>query len=115
VLPTADDPKGYTQSGGVKNVAKSGLTRIEVTGLKYGVKGGHQAGYVNWRGKTVPSFEKKMTKESPDNVAVVIMPDPAGPETADAGHPAFSRLGIPQDRSVRPEPLPEPSPVSEGP
>ena len=80
VLPTADDPKGYTQSGGVKDVAKSGLTRIEVTGLKYGVKGGHQAGYVNWRGKTVPSSEKKMTKESPDNTAVVIMPDALDPK-----------------------------------
>jgi hypothetical protein len=63
-LPAADDPQGCTQPGGVKNVAKSGLTRIEVTGLKYGVKGGHQAGYVNWRVKTVPSVEKQMTKES---------------------------------------------------
>jgi hypothetical protein len=80
VLQPPDDPKGYTQTGGVKDVAKSGLTRIEVTGLKYGVKGGHQAGYVNWRGKTVPSSEKKMTKESPDNTAVVIVPDALDPK-----------------------------------
>jgi hypothetical protein len=58
VLTTADDPQEYTRRpGGVKTVANSGLTRIEVTGLKYGVKGGHQASYVNSKGE-FPSVEK---------------------------------------------------------
>ncbi len=74
-LTTADDPKGYTKPGGVQNVEKTGMTRVEVTGLKYGVAGGHQAQYKSWRGNLVPSSEKQMTKESPDNAAVVIMPD----------------------------------------
>lgn len=74
-LKPADDPKGYTKPGGVQNVERTGMTRVEVTGLKYGVAGGHQAKYKSWRGTMVPSFEKRMTKESPNNAAVVIMPD----------------------------------------
>jgi hypothetical protein len=74
-LKPADDPKGYTKPGGVQNVERTGMTRVEVTGLKHGVAGGHQAKYKSWRGTMVPSFEKRMTKESPNNAAVVIMPD----------------------------------------
>ncbi|HEY5979815.1 MAG TPA: hypothetical protein VIT41_09285 [Microlunatus sp.] len=77
-LDAADDPRGYTQPGGAK-VAGSGMTRIQVTGLSYGVKGGHQPTYVNWRGVKVPSSEKTMTKESPNNTAVVIAPDTLDP------------------------------------
>ncbi len=76
----ADDPTGYTKPGGVKDVEKTGMTRVEVTGLKYGVTGGHQAKYKSWRGNMVPGFEKKMTKESPNNTAVVIMPDVLDPK-----------------------------------
>ena len=65
-LKPADDPQGYTKAGGVKNVSQSGMTRVEVTGLKYGVKFGHQAQYKNWRGNMVDSFESQMTKESPE-------------------------------------------------
>ena len=57
-LKPADDPQGYTKAGGVKNVSQSGMTRVEVTGLKYGVKFGHQAQYKNWRGNMVDSVEK---------------------------------------------------------
>jgi hypothetical protein len=69
-LDPADDPHGYTKPGG-KQVTGTGTTRVEVTGLKFGVKGGFAGSY----GDAGPSVEKKMTKESPDNMAVVIMPD----------------------------------------
>lgn len=75
VLGSGDDPHGYTKPSGVQDVANSGMTRIEVTGLKYGVKGGHSKSYVNWRGKSMPSSERTMTKESPNNTAVVILPN----------------------------------------
>jgi len=39
-LPAADDPHGYTQPQGVQSVAKTGLTRVEVHDLKFGVFGG---------------------------------------------------------------------------
>ncbi len=80
LLDPADDPQGYTQPGGVKDVAKSGLTRVEVTGLKFGVEGGHRGSYVNGKGDDVASAEKTMTKESPNNTAVVIMPDKLEPD-----------------------------------
>jgi hypothetical protein len=71
-----DDPHGYTGTAGIKNVRKSGTTRREVHGLKFGVKGGFAGSYTS---KTYPkgldSEEGKMTKETPDNMAVVIMPD----------------------------------------
>lgn len=76
------DPAGaqpdYAKPGGVP-VEKSGMTRLLVTGLSYGVKGGHQDTYLSWRGAKVPSSEKSMTKQSPDNTAVVIMPDKLDP------------------------------------
>jgi hypothetical protein len=68
-LDPADDPQGYTQAGGRK-VAGTGTTRVVVSGLKYGVKGGFAGRY----GKRT-SAESTMTKQSPDNTAVVIMPD----------------------------------------
>ena len=55
------------------------MTRLQVTGLTYGVKGGHQDSYVSGRGVEVPSSEKSMTKQSPANTAVVIMPDNLDP------------------------------------
>src|SRR5262245_59564816 len=39
-LPAAADPKGFTQPQGVKNVAGTGLTRLEVHGLAFGISGG---------------------------------------------------------------------------
>lgn len=75
-LSTADDPEGYTQKAGVANVKKSGTTRREVHGLKFGVTGGFQKSYwSNFYKKDLSSEESQMTKESPDNMAVVIMPD----------------------------------------
>lgn len=68
-LDPADDPQGYTQTGGRK-IAGTGTTRVVVTGLTYGVKGGFAGNY----GKRT-SAESAMTKQSPDNTAVVIMPD----------------------------------------
>jgi hypothetical protein len=46
----------YAKPGGVP-VEKSGMTRVVVTGLSYGVKGGHQDTYLSWRGARVPSSE----------------------------------------------------------
>ena len=83
-LGTTDDPEGYTSAAGVQNVAASAMTRREVHGLKYGVKGGFQSTYTSkswdketktWKEKVRSSAEAKMTKESPDNMAVVVMPD----------------------------------------
>ena len=83
-LGTTDDPKGYTSAKGVKNVAASGMTRREVHGLTYGVQGGFQSTYTSrrwdkatktWKETVRTSAEAKMTKESPDNMAVVVMPD----------------------------------------
>jgi hypothetical protein len=83
-LAEADDPKGYTAAGGVKNVEASAMTRREVHGLKFGVQGGFQSTYTSkrwdkatkkWKEKVRTSAEAKMTKESPDNMAVVVMPD----------------------------------------
>ena len=83
-LGATDDPKGYTGATGVQNVAASGMTRREVHGLKYGVTGGFQSKYTSkswdkatetWKEKVRASAEAKMTKESPDNMAVVVMPD----------------------------------------
>ena len=83
-LGATDDPKGYTGAAGVQNVAASGMTRREVHGLKYGVTGGFQSKYTSkswdkatetWKEKVRASAEAKMTKESPDNMAVVVMPD----------------------------------------
>ena len=74
-------PPDYTKQGGVQ-VDKTGMTRVQVTGLTYGVKGGHQATYRHPRGTTFSSSEKSMTTQSPDNMAVVIRPD-----TLDASRP----------------------------
>ena len=75
----AKAPPDYTKQGGVA-VEQSGMTRVQVTGLTYGVTGGHQDTYLSWRGTKVPSSEKSMTKQSPDNMAVVIMPDTLDPK-----------------------------------
>ena len=68
-LDPADDPQGYTRAGGQKIVG-TGTTRLVVTGLTYGVKGGFAGSY----GKRT-SAEATMTKQSPEHTAVVIMPD----------------------------------------
>ncbi len=68
-LEQADDPQGYTRAGGQK-IAGTGTTRLVVTGLTYGVTGGFAGSY----GKRT-SAEATMTKQSPDNTAVVIMPE----------------------------------------
>jgi hypothetical protein len=90
-LATADDPKGYTSAAGVKNVAASAMTRREVHGLKYGVTGGFQSTYTSrrwdkatktWKETVRTSAEAKMTKESPDNMAVVVMPDTVAKDRA---------------------------------
>ncbi|HKD96671.1 MAG TPA: M15 family metallopeptidase [Micromonosporaceae bacterium] len=80
-LDKADDPELYTQPGGHANVRQTGLTRVEVHGLKFGLKGGFQPSYTGSSG-AVPSSEKAMTKESPLNMAVLIRPD-----TIDATRP----------------------------
>jgi hypothetical protein len=74
-----DDPHGYTGTAGVADVAGSGTTRVEVHGLKYGLKSGFQSSYTTKRGRSV-SDEANKTKESPDHMAVVVLPDkvPAG-------------------------------------
>src|SRR5262245_56220899 len=75
-LTEDEDPERYTEAAGKKNVAGSGTTRREVHDLKYGVVGGFQTKYKNRKHPAgVVSAEKQMTKESPDNMAVVIMPD----------------------------------------
>src|SRR5215831_13074949 len=57
-LPAADDPHGYTQPQGVQDVVKTGLTRLEVHGLKFGVSGGFQNEYGKRTsaGRSIPSF-----------------------------------------------------------
>jgi hypothetical protein len=88
-LSAADDPEGYTQPSGVRNVKGTELTRVEVHDLeipgadagdkstRLGVAGGFQDSY----GKSdTPSSETKMTnEESPAHMAVVIMPDKVDP------------------------------------
>ncbi|MEV7630000.1 hypothetical protein [Actinoplanes sp. NPDC089786] len=73
-LDEKDDPGRYTSDAGHTFDAE-GLIRREVHGLKYGVKGGFAGSYPT---KNHPegedSSEKSMTKESPDRMAVVIMP-----------------------------------------
>jgi len=78
------DPEGYTQETGKANVRGTGLTRLEVRDLemkgdkgpvKLGVSGGFQDAYTPGR-----SSEKQMTDESPDNMAVVIMPKTIDPK-----------------------------------
>jgi hypothetical protein len=72
-LDPADDPHGYTQG---KNVTFTGLgvTRREVTGLKYGLKDGFATSYTSATHKTYDSAEAAMTKEEPQHMAVVVMP-----------------------------------------
>ncbi|WP_152190253.1 M15 family metallopeptidase [Georgenia satyanarayanai] len=78
------DPKGYTQPQGVRNVANSGTTRRVVTVPGFGISGGFKAEYTHRKkdpttGELVevrtPSAERRMTEQSPDNMAVVVMPD----------------------------------------
>jgi len=95
-LSATDDPHGYTQPPGAKNVANTGLTRLEVHDLKFGVAGGFQASY-----GSRASAEKRMTKESPDHMAVVIMPD-----TLDAKRPVqvvlhFHGWGFRQEKGAK--------------
>jgi hypothetical protein len=71
-----DDPEGYTSELGKANVAGSATTRREVRGLAYGLSGGFQRKYKSKKHPDgVASSEHSMTKESPENMAVVIMPD----------------------------------------
>jgi len=95
-LPAADDPHGYTQPQGVQNVAKTGLTRLEVHGLKYGVSGGFQKEY----GRRT-SAEKRMTDESPDHMAVVIMPDKLDPDRPVQVALHFHGWGFRQEKGVK--------------
>jgi hypothetical protein len=74
-LKQADDPKGYTSEAGVSNVEASGTTRREVHGLKYGLKGGFEDTYHSEKQGDLASEERAMTKETPEHMAVVIMPD----------------------------------------
>jgi hypothetical protein len=73
-LSVDEDPERYTEAAGKQNVAGSGTTRREVRGLKYGVVGGFKERYKGRKGER-RSAEARMTKESPDNMAVVVMPD----------------------------------------
>lgn len=83
-LDPKQDPHGYTQPQGVKNVASSGTTRRVVTVPGFGVAGGFKKAYTHKKkdpttGETVevstPSAEARMTDQSPDHMAVVVMPD----------------------------------------
>jgi hypothetical protein len=70
------DPKGYTTAAGKADVEGSGTTRREVHGLTYGLTGGFKGTYTSRNyPKGIASEESSMTTESPDNMAVVIMPD----------------------------------------
>jgi len=95
-LPAAADPQGYTQPQGVQNVAKTGLTRREVHGLKFGVSGGFQKDY---NGRS--SAEKQMTDESPDHMAVVIMPDKLDPDRPVQVVLHFHGWGFRQEKGVK--------------
>src|SRR5262249_6515686 len=95
-LPAADDPHGYTQPQGVQNVAKTGLTPLGVHGLKFGVSGGCQKEY----GKRT-SAEKQMTDESPDHMAVVIMPDKLDPDRPVQVVLHFHGWGFRQEKGVK--------------
>lgn len=74
-LPKAQDPQGYTQPQGVGDVARSGMTRVEVHDLAYGITGGFKPGYRSRKGAVTPGVESRMTKESPDRMAVLLVPD----------------------------------------
>src|SRR5690606_7899698 len=83
-LDPKQDPHGYTQPQGVKNVASSGTTRRVVTVPGLGVSGGLKKAHTHKKqdpttGETVevstPSAEARMTDQSPDHMAVVVMPD----------------------------------------
>lgn len=95
-LSATDDPHGYTQAQGVKDVAKTGLTRLEVHDLKFGVSGGFQKSY---GGRT--SAEKQMTDESPDHTAVVIMPDKLDPDRPVQVVLHFHGWGFRQEKAVK--------------
>ena len=43
-LDSTDDPQGYTKAGG-RQIAGTGTTRVVVTGLTFGVKGGFAGSY----------------------------------------------------------------------
>jgi D-alanyl-D-alanine carboxypeptidase len=78
-LSAGEDPERYTEAAGRKDVASSGTTRLEVHDLKFGVSGGFQSTYeftsAHGKKSVHQSSELQMTKESPDRMAVVIMPD----------------------------------------
>ena len=59
------------------NVEGTGMTRFAVRGLAFGIRGGFAADYGGWA-----SDEANKTRESPDRMAVVVMPD-----TLDPGKP----------------------------
>ena len=79
-LAKADDPEGYTSTAGVSNVAGSGTTRREVHDLKYGLKGGFESKYHSDKQGDLASEEAAMTKETPEHMAVVVMPDKLDPK-----------------------------------
>jgi hypothetical protein len=68
-------PVDYTQEQ--TDVESTGMTRFEVRGLSFGVTSGFAADYGGWA-----SDEANKTKESPNRMAVVVMPD-----TLDANQP----------------------------
>ncbi len=73
-LDATADPNGYTSATGVHDVRKSGMTRIEVTGLAMGLSSGFQSSYKTKSGDT-RSDEAGKTAEHPEHMAVVVMPD----------------------------------------
>jgi hypothetical protein len=95
-LSATDDPHGYTQAQGVTNVATTALTRLEVHGLTFGVSGGFQKEY----GKRT-SAEQQMTDESPDHMAVVIMPDTLDPDRPVQVVLHFHGWGFRQEKGVK--------------
>jgi hypothetical protein len=65
-------PVDYTKEQ--TNVESTGMTRFEVRGLSYGVTSGFLTDYGGWA-----SDELKKTSESPNRMAVVVMPDKLDP------------------------------------
>ncbi|HST81577.1 MAG TPA: hypothetical protein VLL08_07555, partial [Kineosporiaceae bacterium] len=78
-LSKDDDPDGYSSEKGKANVAGSGTTRREVHGLKYGISGGFKSRYPSAKNPKGTSDESSKTKQNPDHMAVVIMPDKVDP------------------------------------
>jgi len=65
-------PVDYTKEQ--TDVESTGMTRFEVRGLSFGVRGGFATAYGGWAGD-----EPNKTSESPNRMAVVVMPDKLDP------------------------------------